>query len=43
MEAGLGWMTPHAWWRRTYATILPHEFGLSDRQKADLMGPSRSA
>jgi integrase len=35
--AGFGWMTPHTW-RRTYATILHDEFGLSDRQKADLMG-----
>jgi integrase len=40
MEAGLGWMTPHTWWR-TYATILHDEFGLSDRQKADLMGHAK--
>jgi integrase len=40
MEAGLGWMTPHTW-RRTYATILHDEFGLSDRQKADLMGHAK--
>ncbi|MGH3692740.1 MAG: hypothetical protein ACRDRX_01835 [Pseudonocardiaceae bacterium] len=30
-EVGLGWMTPHTW-RRTYATILHDEMGLSDRQ-----------
>lgn len=30
-ETGLGWMTPHTW-RRTYATILHDEMGLSDRQ-----------
>jgi integrase len=40
VEAGLGWMTPHTW-RRTYATILHDEFGLSDRQKADLMGHAK--
>lgn len=39
-EVGLGWMTPHTW-RRTYATILNDELGLSDRQKADLMGHAK--
>ncbi|MGH3924199.1 MAG: tyrosine-type recombinase/integrase [Pseudonocardiaceae bacterium] len=39
-EVGLGWMTPHTW-RRTYATILHDEMGLSDRQKADLMGHAK--
>jgi integrase len=40
IEAGLGWMIPHTW-RRTYATTLHDEFGLSDRQKADLMGHAK--
>jgi integrase len=39
-EVGLGWMTPHTW-RRTYATILDDELGLTDRQKADLMGHAK--
>jgi len=39
-EVGLEWMTPHTW-RRTYATILHDEMGLSDRQKADLMGHAK--
>jgi integrase len=39
-ETGLAWMTPHTW-RRTYATILHDEMGLSDRQKADLMGHAK--
>ncbi len=40
IEVGLGWMTPHTW-RRTYATILHDEYGLTDRQKADLMGHAK--
>jgi integrase len=36
-DVGLDWMTPHTW-RRTYATILDDEIGLTDRTKADLMG-----
>lgn len=39
-DIGLEWMTPHTW-RRTYATILHKEMGLSDRQKADLMGHAK--
>lgn len=33
-------MTPHTW-RRTHATILDDEVGLSDRQKANLMGHAK--
>lgn len=36
----LDWMTPHTW-RRTYATLLDDELGLSERAKADLLGQSK--
>lgn len=39
-EVGLGWMTPHSW-RRTYATILDDQLGLTDRAKADLLGQAQ--